>query len=109
MTRGPRFATALKAVVAASAFFAIAAHADAIQSWRAPSGSLYSGDHPPAGSTLLTTYAESPRDSAVDTPAGSTALSREAAEGRDIIRRREEERIAERQREQQRDDEAERE
>jgi hypothetical protein len=78
---------------------ALTAYADAIQSWRTPSGSLYFGDHPPAGSTLITTYADSPRESEIDTSSTASDLSREAAEGREIMRRRDEQRMAERQRE----------
>ena len=78
---------------------ALTAYADAIQSWRTPNGSLYFGDHPPPGSTLLTTYADSPRESAIDTPSAAADLAREAAQGREIIRRRDEQRMAERQRE----------
>jgi hypothetical protein len=77
---------------------AAVASADAIQKWRAPDGSLYFGDHPPHGSTLVETYADSPTTPAVTTiPSAETAtLSRAAEDGREIIRRRQEERAAER-------------
>src|SRR5205085_3631371 len=71
---------------------------DAIQKWRTPAGSLYFGDHPPPGSTLVETYAETPTapaDTVIPDADGAT-LSRAAADGREIIRRRQEERAAER-------------
>jgi hypothetical protein len=72
--------------------------ADAIQKWRTPSGSFYFGDHPPSGSTLVETYADTPKLQAetVIPEAESATLSQAAADGRDIIRRRQEERAAER-------------
>jgi hypothetical protein len=78
------------------AFAAIAA-ADAIQKWRTPDGSLYFGDRPPTGSTLLETYPDSPAVTATVAPSDVAALSQAAADGRDIIRRREAAREAERQ------------
>jgi hypothetical protein len=89
----------VKVVAGCFSLLALTAYADAIQSWRTPSGTLYFGDRPPAGSTLITTYADSPRESSIDTPSTVSDLSREAAEGRAIMRRRDEERMAERQRE----------
>jgi hypothetical protein len=75
---------------------AAAAMGDAIQKWQTPDGSLYFGDRPPKGSTLVETYADTP---ALPTTVGTggLALSQAAADGRDIIRRREAERNAERQ------------
>jgi hypothetical protein len=72
---------------------AAVASADAIQKWRVPDGSLYFGDHPPPGSTLIATYPDTASPPAV--PAEMASLSQAAADGRDIIRRREAERAAE--------------
>ncbi len=99
MGSGSRFLRLVTAAVGGFSIVALAAYADAIQSWRAPDGSLYFGDRPPAGSTLVTTYPDSPRESAIDTSSAASDLSREAAEGREIMRRRDAERMAERQRE----------
>ncbi|MBI2963094.1 MAG: hypothetical protein HYY35_05015 [Deltaproteobacteria bacterium] len=76
-----------------------AAGADAIQRWKTPEGGLYFGDHPPAGSTLVQTIADTPSAAAPADAGVPSDLQRAAAEGRDIIRRREAERAAERQRE----------
>ena len=71
--------------------------ADAIQKWRTPDGSLYFGDRPPPGATLLATYPETAAAPITVIPTDEIAeLSRAAADGRDIIRRREEERAADR-------------
>jgi hypothetical protein len=75
---------------------AASARADAIQKWRTPGGSLYFGDRPPLGSTLLDTIADG---EAAATPAPTTVesdLSRAAADGREIMRRRAAERAEER-------------
>jgi len=79
--------------------------ADAIQKWRAPDGSLYFGDHPPSGSTLVGTYADAPTSpsASVIPDAESATLSRAAADGREIIRQRQEERAAERKADAQRE------
>ena len=69
-----------------------AVHADAIQEWRTPSGTLYFGDHPPAGSILLETYADSPPPTVTVASVDDAGLAQAAAEGREIIRRREAER-----------------
>jgi hypothetical protein len=74
---------------------AAVAAADAIQKWRTPDGSLYFGDRPPAGSTLLDTYPDAPPATGVSSEAAN--LSQAAADGREIIRRREAAREAERQ------------
>jgi len=81
------------------------AYADAIQKWRTPGGSFYFGDHPPPGSTLVETYADTPSSAPVTViPAPETAtFSQAAADGRAIIRRREEERAAERRAEAERE------
>jgi hypothetical protein len=71
--------------------------AEAIQKWRTPDGSLYFGDHPPSGATLLATYPETASAPITVIPTDEIAkLSQAAADGRDIIRRREEERAADR-------------
>jgi hypothetical protein len=101
--RGSPFAKLLKVALIVCSFGALTADADAIQKWRTPSGALYFGDRPPAGSTLVETFADSPRASSLEPSVTAADLSREAAEGRDIIRRREEERVAERQREAERE------
>jgi hypothetical protein len=100
----------------AAALFGLAelAGAEEIQKWRTPGGSLYFGDHPPAGSTLVDTYADTPAAEApVPVSAGApavpvaptaeTELSKAAAEGRDIIRRREEARAEQRRVDQERE------
>jgi hypothetical protein len=100
VVRGSRFVRLVKIALGAVSLLSLTAYADGIQSWRTPNGSLYFGDRPPAGSTLLTTYADTPRESAVETPSTTSSnLAREAAEGREIMRRREEQRNADRQRE----------
>jgi hypothetical protein len=96
----------------AAALFGLAevAGADGIQKWRTPGGSLYFGDHPPAGSTLVDTYADTPpavpvsasEPPAAAAPSTETELSKAAAEGRDIIRRREEARAEQRRADQER-------
>ncbi len=73
------------------------ASADAIQQWRTPEGGFYFGDRPPAGSTLVQTIADTPSVAAPAVAASPSDLERAAAEGRDIIRRREADRAAERQ------------
>ena len=70
---------------------------DAIQKWQTPDGSLYFGDRPPTGSTLLETYPDTPAPPATVVASDPAALSQAAADGRDIIRRREASREAERQ------------
>src|SRR5882672_8784408 len=92
-----RFRIALVVIVS---LIGAAAYADAIQKWRTPDGELYFGDRPPAGSTLLETLADSP---VVAPASGPTELERAAAEGREIIRRREEARADERRQEVERD------
>jgi len=77
--------------IAALALASVAAAGD-IQKWRAPDGSIYFGDRPPTGSTLVETYAESPKPPVTVLPNETATLSEAAAEGRDIIRRREQER-----------------
>jgi hypothetical protein len=77
--------------------FAAVALADAIQKWRTPDGSLYFGDRPPAGSTLVETYPDTPALPATVVSSDVADLSQAAADGRDIIRRREAAREAERQ------------
>lgn len=76
------------------AVFAIAlagaAHGDPIQKWRTPEGTLFFGDRPPPGSQLVETIADSARPAGV--VEGPTDLERAAAEGREIIRRREQDR-----------------
>lgn len=79
------------------------AFADAIQKWRTPDGSLYFGDRPPAGSTLIETFADTPPAPAMVAPADVASLAQAAADGREIIRRREAERVAEAQRDQERE------
>jgi hypothetical protein len=76
---------------------AAVAVADAIQKWRTPGGSLYFGDRPPSGSTLLDTYPDTPALPATVVSSDLAAFSQAAADGRDIIRRREVAREAERQ------------
>jgi len=78
--------------------------AEAIQKWRTPDGSLYFGDHPPPGATLLATYPETASAPITVIPTDEIAkLSQAAADGRDIIRRREEERAADRRVEEERE------
>jgi hypothetical protein len=76
--------------------FAAAALGDAIQKWQTPEGSWYFGDRPPKGSTLVETYADTPSLPVTAVSSDAAALSQAAAEGRDIIRRREAAREAER-------------
>ncbi len=103
-------------VPVAAALFGLAevAGADGIQKWRTPGGGLYFGDHPPAGSTLVETYADTPPSepavpvsaselAAAAAPSTETDLSKAAAEGREIIRRREEARAEQRRADQERD------
>ena len=79
-------------------------YAEAIQKWRTPGGSLYFGDHPPPGATLLATYPETASAPITMIPTDEIAkLSQSAADGRDIIRRREEERAADRRVEEERE------
>jgi len=92
---------AASAVFVLALAFAGAASADAIQKWRTPDGELYFGDRPPAGSTLLETVPDTPV--AASAPGGPTELERAAAEGRDIIRRREEARAEDLKRQAERD------
>ncbi|MET0153778.1 MAG: hypothetical protein ABW298_14365 [Candidatus Binatia bacterium] len=92
----------------AAALFGLAevAGADAIQKWRTSGGALYFGDHPPAGSTLVETYADSPPAApaqAPPAPSEEASLSKAAAEGRDIIRRREDARAEQRRADQERE------
>jgi hypothetical protein len=84
------------AVLGLIAIAAVAA-ADAIQKWRTPEGALYFGDRPPVGSTLLDTYADTPAPPATVVSSDVASLSQAAADGREIIRRREASREAERQ------------
>jgi hypothetical protein len=77
--------------------FAAAALGDAIQKWQTPEGSWYFGDRPPKGSTLVETYADPPPPPVPAVSSDAAALSQAAADGRDIIRRREAAREAERQ------------
>jgi hypothetical protein len=84
------------ATIGLMAIAAVAA-ADAIQKWRTPDGSFYFGDRPPRGSTLLDTYPDTPAPPASVGPSDVASLSQAAADGRDIIRRREAERAAEEQ------------
>jgi hypothetical protein len=82
------------------------AGADAIQKWRTPSGSFYFGDHPPAGSTLVDTYADTAPAAApaadVVPSSADPGLSQAAAEGREIIRQRQERRDEEQRADQER-------
>lgn len=82
------------ATIGLIAIAAVAA-ADAIQKWRTPDGSFYFGDRPPTGSTLLDTYPDTPAPPASVGSSDVASLSQAAADGRDIIRRREAERAAE--------------
>lgn len=72
------------------------ARADAIQKWQAPDGSLYFGDRPPSGSTLLETIPDSPTRETIAAPEIDSELTKAAAEGREIIRQRESARAEER-------------
>jgi hypothetical protein len=76
--------------------FGAVALADAIQKWQTPDGSLYFGDRPPQGSTLVETYADTPALPATVVSPDPASLSQAAADGRDIIRRREAAREGER-------------
>jgi hypothetical protein len=91
--------------VAALVGLASVAGADGIQKWRTPGGSLYFGDRPPAGSTLVETYADTPSapQTAPDAPSEDSALSKAAADGREIIRQREEARAEQRRADQERE------
>lgn len=91
--------------VAALLALASVAGADGIQKWRTPSGSLYFGDRPPAGSTLVETYADTPPapQTAPVAPSEDSSLSKAAADGREIIRRREEARAEQRRADQERE------
>jgi hypothetical protein len=87
---------------------ASAAGADAIQKWRTPSGGIYFGDRPPSGSTLVETYADTapaaaPAPPAVAPASADAGLSEAAAQGREIIRQREERRAEERRADQERE------
>ena len=84
------------AVLGLIAITSVAA-ADAIQKWRTPEGSFYFGDRPPAGSTLVDTYPDTPGPPATVASSDVASLSQAAADGREIIRRREASREAERQ------------
>lgn len=87
---------ALVATVASVLALSYAAVADSIQKWRTPEGAFYFGDRPPVGSTLVDTIVDTPRSGMLSDAVGPSELERAAAEGRDIIRRREEDRSAER-------------
>lgn len=76
---------------------AAVAAADTIQKWRTLEGSLYFGDRPPQGSTLVDTYPDTPAPPATVVSSDAASLSQAAADGREIIRRREAAREAERQ------------
>jgi hypothetical protein len=99
--RDERTLGVVKRLVASVTFgvvaFAAAALGDPIQKWQTPNGSLYFGDRPPQGSTLVETYADTPALPATAVSSDPDALSQAAADGRDIIRRREAAREAERQ------------
>jgi hypothetical protein len=95
-------------VVAVLLGLASLAGADAIQKWRTPSSSFYFGDHPPAGSTLVDTYADIAPAAAAPAAAivpssADTGLSEAAAQGREIIRQRQERRDEERRADQERE------
>jgi hypothetical protein len=82
-------------------FLASVAGAAGIPKWQTPSGTLHFGDNPPAGSVLLETIgfpetAERQEEALAPAYDIEGAIARAAAEGRDIIRRRAEERAAER-------------
>jgi len=77
--------------------------AEPIQKWRTPDGSLFFGDHPPPGSTLVATYPDTASPPITVIPGEVASLAQAAADGRDIIRRREEERAADRRADQERD------
>ena len=86
---------------------ASAAGADAIQKWRTPSGGIYFGDRPPSGSTLVETYADTapatPAAPAVAPASSDAGLSEAAAQGREIIRQRQDQRAEERRADQERE------
>jgi hypothetical protein len=75
---------------------AASAHADAIQKWQTPGGSLYFGNRPPLGSTLLETIPDRPPAARVAPTIVESDLARAAADGREIIRRRAADRAEER-------------
>jgi hypothetical protein len=75
----------------AVAILAIAslAAADPIGKWRQPDGSLYLGNHPPAGSVLLETLEiGAPVAETDESVIASADLQSAAADGREIMRRR---------------------
>jgi len=85
---------ALAAIIGFLGWTALAS-GEAIQKWRTPAGSLFFGDHPPPGSTLLATYPDTASPPITVIPGEMASFSQAAADGREIIRRREEERAAE--------------
>jgi len=84
------------------------AGADAIQKWQTPTGGIYFGDHPPSGSTLVETYADTApaaaaAPAAVAPASADAGLSEAAAQGREIIRQRQEQRAEDRRADQERE------
>jgi hypothetical protein len=75
---------------------AVSARADVIQKWQTPGGSLYFGDRPPLGSTLLETIPDTPPAAPAAPTIAESDLARAAADGREIIRRRAADRAEER-------------